>query len=62
MPYIRISYLEGKSEEQIEKLAAAITDSVAEIFKVKDKSHIWIQFEEMPKNRFAQSGVLRSKQ
>lgn len=60
MPFIEVHYLEGKTGEQVERLAQAITDAVAEIFRV-DKEEVWIQFIEVPKNRFASGGVLRSK-
>jgi 4-oxalocrotonate tautomerase family enzyme len=60
MPFVEIHYIEGRMEEQREKLAKAITDSVAEIFNVPKES-ICIEFDEMRKTHFAISGVLRSK-
>jgi 4-oxalocrotonate tautomerase len=60
MPFVEIHYIEGRTEEQREKLAKVITDSVAEIFNVPKES-IWIEFDEMRKTHFAISGVLRSK-
>jgi 4-oxalocrotonate tautomerase len=60
MPYVQINLLEGRSEEQIEKLVEAITDAIVKIFGVP-KEVVWIEFNEMRKNRFAQGGVLRSK-
>jgi 4-oxalocrotonate tautomerase len=60
MPYVEVHYLEGRTEEQVEQLAKAITDAVVKIFKV-EKESVWIEFDEMPKTHFASSGVLRSK-
>ncbi len=60
IPFIEVHHLEGRTEEQRQKLAQAITDAVAEIFKVQ-KDSIWIKFSEMPKNYFASGGMLRSK-
>lgn len=60
MPFIEVHYLEGRTDEQVEQLAHAITDAVTKIFKV-DKEHVWIQFIEVPKKSFAIGGVLRSK-
>jgi 4-oxalocrotonate tautomerase len=60
MPFVEIHYIEGRTEEQREKLAKMITDSVAEIFNVPKES-VWIEFDEMSKTHFAIGGVLRSK-
>jgi 4-oxalocrotonate tautomerase len=60
MPFIEVHYLEGRTDKQVDQLAQAITDAVAKIFEV-EKENVWIQFIEVPKNRFASGGVLRSK-
>ena len=60
IPFIEVHHLEGRTEEQRQKLAQAITEAVAEIFKV-EKDSIWIQFSEMPKSYFARGGMLKSK-
>ncbi len=60
MPFVEIHYLEGKTEEQREKLVKAITDAIVEIFSVPKES-VWIEFDEMLKTNFATGGVLRSK-
>ena len=60
MPFIEIHHLEGRTEEQRQKLAQAITDAVAEIFKVQ-KDSVWIKFSEMTKSYFATGGILKSK-
>jgi 4-oxalocrotonate tautomerase len=60
MPFIEIHHLEGRTEEQRERLAKAITEAVSEIFNVP-KEAIWIEFSEMPKNHFATGGILISR-
>ena len=51
--------IEGRTQEQREKLAKTITDAIVEILKV-EKEHVWIEFIDMPKTHFAISGILRS--
>jgi len=60
MPYIQVNMVEGRAQEQREKLTKAITDAVVEILKV-DKENVWIEFNDMPKTHFATGGILRSK-
>jgi 4-oxalocrotonate tautomerase len=60
MPFIEIHYLEGRTEEQRQRLAKAITDAVVEIFNTK-RDAVWIKFSEMPKNKFATGGILTNK-
>lgn len=60
MPFIEVHCLEGRTDAQFQQLAKAITDAVAEIFKVS-KDAVWIEFSEMPKNRFATGGNLAGK-
>jgi len=60
MPYIQVNLLEGRTEEQREKLAKAITEVMVEVLGVS-KDVVWIEFNDMPKTHFATSGVLRSK-
>jgi 4-oxalocrotonate tautomerase len=60
MPFIEIHHLEGRTQKQREQLAKAITQAVADIFKVQ-KEAVWIKFSEMPKDHFATGGVLVSK-
>ena len=60
MPFVEIHYLEGKTQEQKEKLAKAITDAVTAIFEVPSDV-VWIQFDEMSKTDFATGGVMRGK-
>jgi len=51
--------LEGRTQEQREKLAKAITDATTEILKV-NKEDIWIEFNDVRKTHFATGGILRS--
>lgn len=51
--------VEGRTQEQRERLAKAITDATAEILKV-NKEDIWVEFTDMPKTHFATGGILRS--
>jgi 4-oxalocrotonate tautomerase len=60
MPFVEIHYLEGKTQEQKEKLAKAITDAVTTIFEVPSDV-VWIQFDEMSKTDFATGGLMRGK-
>jgi len=59
MPFIEVHMLEGRTQEQREKLAKAITDATAEILKV-NKEDVWIDFTDMPRTHFATGGVLKS--
>ena len=57
MPYIRVEAFEGRTQEQKRKLAKAITDSVADIFKA-DKEGIRIVFVDVNPTDYAQGGKL----
>ncbi|MEM3641910.1 MAG: 2-hydroxymuconate tautomerase [Candidatus Bathyarchaeia archaeon] len=60
MPFVQVHLLEGRTEEQREKIAKAFTETLVEILGVS-KDAVWIQFIDMPKTHFATGGVLRSK-
>jgi len=60
MPYVEIHMVEGRTQEQREKLAKAITDLITETLDVT-KDNIWIEFHDMPKTHFAAGGTLKSK-
>jgi 4-oxalocrotonate tautomerase len=59
MPFIQMHMLEGRTQEQREKLAKAITDATVEILKI-NKEDVWIEFSDMLKTHFATGGILRS--
>lgn len=60
MPFIQVHLVEGRAQEQKERLVKVITDATVEILGV-DKEHVWVHLLEMPKADFATGGVLRSK-
>ena len=59
MPIVRVEMWPGRTHEQKQKLAKAITDSMVEIAKTTPEATI-IVFEDVPKENWAQSGVLAS--
>ncbi len=59
MPFVQVHLVEGRTNEQRERLAKAITDATAEILKV-NKEDVWIEFTDMPKTHFATGGILRN--
>jgi 4-oxalocrotonate tautomerase len=60
MPFVEVHLVEGRTNEQREKITKAFTDALVEILGVS-KDAVWIQFVDMPKTHFATGGVLRSK-
>jgi 4-oxalocrotonate tautomerase len=60
MPFVQVHLLEGRTEEQREKIARAFTEALVEILGVQ-REVVWIQFVDIPKTHFATGGVLRSK-
>ena len=59
MPIVRVEMWPGRTHEQKQKLARAITDAMVEIGKTTPEATI-IVFEDVPKENWAQSGVLAS--
>ena len=55
MPYIQISLYPGRSEEQKQEFAKAVTASAVEILKTK-KEHVIIVFDENPKENWFLAG------
>tara|TARA_Y100000590_G_scaffold233427_1_gene262923 strand:+ start:99 stop:275 length:177 start_codon:yes stop_codon:yes gene_type:complete len=55
MPYIQVSLYPGRSEEQKQEFAKAVTDSAVEILKTK-KEHVIIVFDENPKENWFLAG------
>jgi len=60
MPIVQIHMIEGRTNEQREKIAKAFTETLVEILGVQ-KNSVWIEFIDMPNTHFAEGGVLRSK-
>ena len=57
MPVVRVSMWDGRTREQKEKLAEAITRDVEEIAKTP-REHVWIIFEDVKKSDWAIGGEL----
>ena len=57
MPIVRISMWTGRTREQKADLAKAITDAMVDVGKTTPEATI-VVFEDVPKQNWAQSGVL----
>ncbi len=55
MPIITISMYPGRTEQQKEEFAKAITKSAVDILKTKE-SHVIVVFEENPKENWYMAG------
>jgi len=55
MPYIQVALYPGRSEEQKQEFAKAVTNSAVEILKTK-KEHVIIVFDENPKENWFLAG------
>ena len=55
MPLITVSMYPGRTQQQKEDFAKAITKSAAEILKTKEE-HIIVVFDENPKENWFQAG------
>jgi len=53
--------IEGRTNEQRERIAKAFTQTLVEVLGVS-KDAVWIEFVDMAKTHFATAGTLRSKQ
>ncbi len=60
MPIVQVHMIEGRTTEHREKIAKAFTDTLVQVLGVP-KEAVWIEFIDMPKTHFAESGTLRSK-
>lgn len=60
MPVVKVMWLEGRSKEQKDELAKAITEAVARIGKTKPESTTVI-FEDVPRQNWAKAGVLATE-
>ncbi len=59
MPIVRVEMWPGRTHEQKQKLAKAITDAMVEIGKTTPEATL-IVFEDVDKYNWAQSGILAS--
>jgi len=55
MPLITVSMYPGRTQQQKDDFAKAITKSAAEILKTKEK-HVIVVFDENPKENWFQAG------
>ena len=55
MPLITVSMYPGRSQEQKDQYAKAITKAAVEILKTKE-NHVIVVFDENPKENWFQSG------
>ena len=55
MPYIQVALYPGRSEEQKQEFAKAVTNSAVEILKTK-KEHVIVVFDENPKENWFLAG------
>ena len=55
MPYVHVSLYPGRSKEQKQEFAKAVTDSAVEILKTK-KEHVIVVFDENPKENWFLAG------
>ena len=59
MPIVRVEMWPGRTHEQKQKLAKAITDAMVEIGKTTPEATL-IVFEDVDNSNWAQSGILAS--
>jgi len=59
-PFVQVHLVEGRTDEQRERITKAFTEALVEILGVP-RDAVWIQFVDMPKTHFATEGILRSK-
>ena len=57
MPIITVDLFEGRSREQREKFARAVTDAAVDILKAPE-DHTWVVFRDHPKTHWAMAGKL----
>ena len=57
MPFVRVSWFSGRSREQKEKLAKALTQAFTEAAGVP-ADHTWIVFEDIEKSEWSMGGKL----
>ena len=57
MPMITVEWLEGRSQEQKQQLAVAITEAFVGVARVS-KEQVWIVFRDVKRSDWAMSGKL----
>lgn len=56
MPYVQITWVEGRSAEQKKKVAQRITDAIEQEGKAK-RENIHVAFLDVPATNYAEAGV-----
>ena len=59
MPIVEITLFEGRSNEQREAIAQAVTDAPVKVLGV-DPEVVWVVFRDIPKTHLAVGGKLRA--
>lgn len=59
MPLVHIDLIEGRTDEQLRKLVKDVTDVISQDIQAPAE-HIHIVLNELPTNRLADGGKLRS--
>jgi len=57
MPVVRVSFVEGRTKEQKDKLAAAIADAMSEIAGSR-REGVHVIYEDVPKGNWYMGGKL----
>lgn len=59
MPIVRVTWLAGRTKEQKDELAKAITEAVVRVGNTKAES-TQVIFEDVPRDSWSKAGVLAS--
>ncbi len=59
MPVVTVEWLEGRSKDQKDKVAKAITDAISSIGGAKPEG-TYVVFNDVPKDNWAAGGTLMS--
>ncbi len=57
MPIVTVEMVPGRSEEQKQQLATAMTDAMANIAK-STRANVWVKFIEIPRENWSIGGTL----
>ncbi|MFY9488132.1 MAG: 2-hydroxymuconate tautomerase [Solirubrobacterales bacterium] len=60
MPVITVKMYEGRTREQKDEIAKAITKTMVDVAKTTE-DHVWVVFEDMKKSDFAIAGQLQDE-
>ena len=60
MPFITVEVLEGRSDDQLQAFAEAVTQAAVEHLEA-ERTRVRIRFVDIPRNRLARGGSLIAK-